>query len=239
MTTQQRAAIVALISPKGGVGKSLTCLTLAASLTKLGYTARIIDFDQTETLYRWYTENPRVDLIEGLTIEKGPGTDIDIDALIKGLWNYAGHDFVFVDLAGHMSRVALLLATAADITITPMGLDEPDAAETQKLSDELKALAPKMQKQLIHRILINKVPFGILPSHQAMTLDEIDKSDMVRFKNLLHLRPILSETWKTGTTPHYADQNRVPVKKAVEEIDLITGELLAVFQPQQEERVAA
>jgi chromosome partitioning protein len=95
-----------------------------------------------------------------------------------------------------------------------------------------------MRKALVHRLLVNKMPFGILPTHQAMTLDEIDNSDMVRFKNVLHLRPILSETWKTGTPPHYADQRRVPVQKAVEEIDLITDELLAVFQP-QEERAAA
>lgn len=238
MSTQQRAAIVAFISPKGGVGKSLTCLTLAAGLTKQGYTARIIDFDQTETLYRWYSENPNIDLIKGLSVEKGPTKDIDIDVLINGLWTYAESDFVFVDVAGHLNRVALLLAASADITITPMGLDEPDAREAQKLSRELNDIAIKMQKPLTHRLLINKMPFGILPTHQAMTLDEIDASDMVRFKNILHLRPILSETWKTGTPPHYADQSRTPVHKAVEEIDLITGELLAVFQP-QEERIAA
>ena len=238
MSTQQRAAIIAFISPKGGVGKSLTCLTLAASLTNQGYTARVIDFDQTETLYRWYKSNPCIDLINGLEVEKGPTADIDIDALVNGLWNYSGHDFVFVDLAGHMNRVALLLAAAADITITPMGLDEPDVREAQKLNRELKGMASKMTKPLTHRLLVNKVPFGILPAHQALTLDEVDASDMVRFKNILHLRPILSETWKTGTTPHYADQKRLPVKRAVEEIDAITEELLAVFQP-QEERIAA
>jgi cellulose biosynthesis protein BcsQ len=86
MNTVQRAAIVAMISPKGGVGKSLTCLTLAASLTRQGYSVRIIDFDQTETLFRWFKENPSQGLIENLTVEKGPKESVD--TFINALWDY-------------------------------------------------------------------------------------------------------------------------------------------------------
>ncbi len=236
MTTEPRAAIVAFISPKGGVGKSTSCVTLAAATAKKGYSVRIIDFDQTETLWRWYSANEQARAINNLTVEKGPTADIP--AFIDTLWSPCGYDFIFVDLAGSLSRAALLLAAVADITITPAKLNEPDVVEAHKLTRELKDLAISIKKPLVHRLLINEMPFGIMPTHQAMTLDQIDSSDMVRFQNVLHLRPIYAETWLTGTPPHFADASRGPVQKAVDEIDLITEELLAIFQP-QEERAAA
>src|SRR4051812_45526968 len=49
--------IIAFASPKGGAGKSTTCLSIAGALAANGQPVHIIDCDPSETLYRWYTAN--------------------------------------------------------------------------------------------------------------------------------------------------------------------------------------
>ena len=46
--------IITFASPKGGVGKSTTCLAIAAALASRGEPVLILDLDQTNTLIRWY-----------------------------------------------------------------------------------------------------------------------------------------------------------------------------------------
>ena len=243
MTNEQRAAIVAFVSPKGGAGKSTSCLNLASAMAKRGYKTRIVDFDQTETLWRWYTRNPAAQTLPNLSVIKGPvhGAPEVIGKYIDSLWHVSDVDFIFIDLAGSLSRAVLVLATAADLIITPAKLFEPDVAEAEKLFQELDELAVKMQKPLIHRLLINEVPifpFGKLPRAQSFALDMIDQSTLPRFKTLVHVRAIFGDTWLNGLPPHFGDQTNMQIRKAVGEIDLVADELLDTFNTQQEREAA-
>lgn len=227
--------IVAFVSPKGGVGKSTSCLALAAALAHRGERVQIIDFDQTETLWRWYCANPAAQSLPNLTVEKGP--DTELASFIKDVWsNRSG--FVFIDLAGALTHQMLLLATFAHLTITPSKISEPDIVEATKLSKQLLALSQKVGKPVTHMVLLNEVP-ALLHGHQAQIIDEIDASHLTRFQTLMHNRAAFPETWLTGQPPHFADIRRAPVRKAVEEVDHIVGEMLHALSSDQQEREAA
>ena len=231
----QPPTIISFVSPKGGVGKSTSCLALAAALAHKGHQVQIIDFDQTETLWRWYSTNETARSHPNLTIEKGP--DGDLGAFIKSVWS-SRSGYVFIDLAGSLTNQMLLMATFAHLTITPTKLNEPDVVEANKLANQLKAIATKIGKPITHRILVNDVPTHLLPAHQAHTLDQIDGSHLHRFDTLMHTRAAYPETFLTGTPPHFADRARANIAKAVDEVDHLLAEVMVAIT-EQEERVAA
>lgn len=234
MTTTPPPTIIAFASPKGGVGKSTSCLSLAGALASQGHRVHVVDFDQTQTLWRWYSSNPTAQSIPNLTVEQGPTEDLA--AFLNDVWsNRSG--FVLVDLAGTLTNHMLQLAAFAHLTITPAKLNEPDILEANKLAQQLLALGKKINKPITHRILINEVP-ALLASYQVHTLGQIDNSPLQRFPTLMHTRAAYPESFLTGTPPHFADRSRSTISKAIEEIDHLLGDVLAALS-QDQERAAA
>jgi chromosome partitioning protein len=234
MTTTPPPVIISFVSPKGGVGKSTSCLALASALANRGERVQIIDFDQTETLWRWYSANESARSLVNLSVEKGP--DRDLEAFIQDVWtNRSG--FVFIDLAGSLTHQVLLMASFAHLTITPSKASEPDIVEASKLAAQLNALSLKLNKPILHRILLNEVS-PLLQTHQAHVIDQVDASNLKRFKTIMHTRAAFPETWLTGLPPHFADQSRASIRKAVDEINLILEEMVGVLGINQERQAA-
>ena len=225
MTTHTPPTFIAFASPKGGVGKSTSCLALAGSLAARGYIVHVVDFDQTETLWRWYSSAEAARSIPNLTVEQGPTTDVP--GFLKGLFfNRTG--YVLIDLAGALTHHMLQLAAFAQLTITPAKLNEPDIREANKLARQLVELAKVADKPIIHRILLNEVP-AILAAYQVHTLGQVDASPMQRFQTLMHVRAAYPESFLTGTPPHFANRSRPTISKAIEELDHLTDEVLATL----------
>ena len=234
MTSTPPPTVIAFASPKGGVGKSTSCLSLAGALAAKGHRVHVIDFDQTQTLWRWYSSNATAQGIPNLTVEQGP-TD-DLPAFLQQLWTQRS-GYVLVDLAGTLTNHMLQLAAFAHLTITPAKLNEPDVLEANKLAQQLLALGKKINKPIIHRILINEVP-ALLASYQIHTLAQIDNSPLQRFPTLMHTRAAYPESFLTGTPPHFGDRNRPTIAKAIEEIDHLVADVQAALHI-DEERAAA
>lgn len=213
--------IISFASPKGGVGKSTSCLSIAGGLAAKGQTVHIVDFDQTETIWRWYQTTSQAQHLSGLTVEKGPSEDVG--GFIKKLWDER-RGYVLVDLAGALTTHTLTLAALAHLVITPAKLSEPDVLEANKLCNQLMQLGQRLNKPITHRILLNEVP-SLLAGYQAHCLSQIDASSLKRLPTLLHQRAAYPETLFTGTPPHFADQKRPAIAKAVEEIDHILTDI--------------
>jgi chromosome partitioning protein len=234
MTTTNHPTFIAFASPKGGVGKSTSCLAVAGALAAHGHPVHIVDFDQTQTIWRWYSTNPSAQAIANLTVEQG--TTDDIKDYLKQLW-YKRQGYVLVDLAGALTSHMLQLAAFAHLTITPAKLNEPDILEANKLSQQLLALGSKVGKPINHRILINEVP-ALLAGYQTHTLKQIDNSPLQRFQTLVHVRAAYPESFLTGLPPHFADRSRPTIAKAVDEIEHLLAEVYAVLEIDQQKAAA-
>lgn len=225
--------IITFASPKGGVGKSTSCLSIAAALAARGEQVLILDLDQTNTLIRWYHQHqPSI-----------PNLSVDVSdegSLFQRLTSLYRErsGFIFLDLAGALSNVMLQAAAIAHLTITPARLSEPDILEATKLRHQLALFAEENGRPLSHRLLVNDVA-ALLPTYQRHMLDQIALSPLERFETLMHDRAPYAEAFLTGQPPHFADRARPPVRKAVEEIDALVREMLeAIFGVQAEAKAA-
>lgn len=220
--TYARPVFISFASPKGGVGKSTTCASIAGALASHGHHVHILDLDQTKTLHRWVTRfRPR-----GITLESVKEADLIVH--LKRL--YAERQgFILIDVAGAFSDGMVAAATVADVTISPAKLSEPDVMEATKLHYEMQALAERIGKPICHRIVLNEVS-ALLPTYQRAVLDDLARSGVQRFDTLMHQRAPYAEVFLTGQTPHYADRSREPVRKAVEEVGYLVEEIYGLLQ---------
>jgi chromosome partitioning protein len=237
MTNTSPPIFIAFASSKGGVGKSTSCVSLAGALAHHGYPVHIVDFDQTQTLYRWYTDNEGVRAIPGITLEQGPA-EADIKPFLKNLF-LTRKGFVLIDLAGSLTKHMLQIAAFASLTITPAKLSEPDVLEAKRLHLQLLDVARQAGRQMKHRILINDVS-GILANVHLHMLKVINESDLTRFQTLMHTRAPYSELFLTGQPPHFnVDQQRPATQKAVEELEHILQEVFDALTEESQEKLAA
>ncbi len=226
--TTTATTFIAFASPKGGVGKSTSCLSIASALLAHGYKVKIVDFDQTETIWRWYSSNPSAQALQNLTVEKGPHTSPEEIAEYLHQIYYNSPDFVLIDLAGALSDVILRLAAFATMTTTPAKLSEPDIQEGLKLAKKLRDIGHRIGKPITHRILINeRLPF--LSSSQAEILHQLDASPLQRFPTEIHNRAAYGESFMTGVLPHFADRKRPAIAKAVDELDRLLNDIFAAL----------
>lgn len=104
--------IVAIISQKGGAGKTTLAVHLAAAAAKAGYRTAVIDLDPQGTAASWgdrrAAQEPEV--ISGQAIR--------LPALIKAAQEN-GADVLILDTAPNADQTASLAARAADIVLIP------------------------------------------------------------------------------------------------------------------------
>jgi len=217
--------IITFASPKGGVGKSTLCASLAGALAHRKNPVHILDLDLNETLYRWYTNHQPN--IPGLTVEVvKPDPDIFSNAIDR-IWNKVD-GFIIIDLAGQLDAIMLHAAAVSNLVITPAKLSEPDIIEATKSLRHIGILAKRYRTPIPHRILINEV--DAVDTHaQRFSLDQIAQSKLPRFETVIYKRTAYREIFISGRPPHFvAESSRV--KKAVAELDTLTDEVLAVLQ---------
>jgi chromosome partitioning protein len=211
--------ILTFASPKGGVGKSTSCLAIAGALAQRGYPVHIMDLDQTRTLWSWYTQHQPD--IPNLTVESV--AEAEFGPRLQTLYHQR-QGFILIDAAGALTDVMVHAATIAHLTITPTKLSKPDIDQATNLHHKILKVGAEVGKGITHRILINEAA-ALLPSYQQFALDQIKDGPLKRFDTLMHVRAPYAEALLTGQPPHFADQSRPPVQKAVAEIDALLKEV--------------
>ncbi|MBT3071441.1 ParA family protein [Rhodomicrobium sp. Az07] len=224
---QERASVIVFGSPKGGVGKSTLCLALAGAIVRGGGKVLILDLDNNKTLADWYEKYP--DAVPGLTV-KALASDQLTDTLESQV--DAGYDSILIDVAGSAERALYIAATAADLIITPARISGPDLVQATRLLRDIRAVTRGQIKKIPHLILLNDV-HPLHPAYQTAAVEQIDAAGLPRFRTLLYNRAAYREAFLTGKPPHFADDTRAPVKKTIEEIDALLGEVLDIINPEE------
>ena len=104
--------VVALLSQKGGTGKTTLSLHLAVAAERAGHVAAVIDLDPQASAAGWKDSRPG----ETPVVVPIPASRLS-QAL--DLARSAEAEIVFLDTAPHSSDVALAAAEAADIVLIP------------------------------------------------------------------------------------------------------------------------
>jgi chromosome partitioning protein len=104
--------IVAIISQKGGAGKTTLAVYLATAADAAGHTAAVIDLDPQATATSW--GDRRV----AAAREVISGQAVRLPALMKAA-SENGVDFLVIDTAPNADQTASLAARAADMVLIP------------------------------------------------------------------------------------------------------------------------
>lgn len=104
--------VVALLSQKGGTGKTTLSLHLAVAAEQAGHVAAVIDLDPQASAAQWKDTRPG----ETPVVVPIPASRL---AQALDLARNADAEIVFLDTAPHSSEVALAAAEAADVVLIP------------------------------------------------------------------------------------------------------------------------
>jgi len=115
-TEHETMRIIALISQKGGVGKTTLAINLAAAAHKRGKGVIIADTDPQQSTYRWYLA--RKDS-SPLPYAASVFADTLPAFLDKARDNKA--DYVFIDTSPNSTEDSLAIADQSDLLIVPCG----------------------------------------------------------------------------------------------------------------------
>src|SRR3954465_3254578 len=101
---------IALISQKGGSGKTTLAVNLAVQAHRAGLRTTIVDIDSQQTATKWHDRRSGAPPpVISPQAERLPGT-------MKSL---SGLDLVVIDTAGKADREGLIAARAADLILIP------------------------------------------------------------------------------------------------------------------------
>lgn len=191
---------VAIVSQKGGSGKTTVAVHLAVCAELAGKSAAIIDLDPQASALEWHsrreTETPEV-------ITATPG---QLAALLKSA-EENGADLMIIDTAPHSDRVAIGAAELADLVLIPC---RPSAFDVAAIGTTLNLM--KLTKALDRTvILLNAAPSrGSMADAAEAGLSEIVTVVPVR----LHHRAAYSHAINSGNSVEEYD----PHGKAADEI---------------------
>src|SRR3954452_2161562 len=122
--------VIAVVSQKGGAGKSTIATELAVMATKVGYRARVLDLDPQATATVWG------DIRHGEAPQVLPAQQPRLKKLVDEA-AAAGEDVVFIDTAAAGDRAAFDAATLADVVLVPA---RPSAHDMNAIGTTLKAI---------------------------------------------------------------------------------------------------
>jgi chromosome partitioning protein len=127
--------VIALISPKGGTGKTTAALLLACGLVESGRDTVVIDADPNQLLIRW---KARAGDIAGLAVLPAADT-VRLANTIAAANRVAGQrneGWVVIDTEGSSAREGAVASAsaiaAADLALIPLGPSAIEAHEAVK-----------------------------------------------------------------------------------------------------------
>jgi len=126
-----RPKIVAVVSQKGGVGKSTLCQLIAREAAAAGKHAKILDFDVKQmTSTDWVRARLERDIEP--TIEAEPTKNLE-----KALKHSKGYDLIVLDGAPGAPKRTAELAPSCDLIVLPTGASRADLVPTLALARRL------------------------------------------------------------------------------------------------------
>lgn len=146
---------LALITAKGGSGKSTIAILLADALAGEGRKVMLIDADPQGSVSQWYkTAAARGDRPANIDVARAT-SDTELSTLLN---QPSGHDDRVIDVPGVADKSLIVAANAADLIIIPARVGAFDAAQAIRTATALAAVARSQGRTMApYRLVMNGV----------------------------------------------------------------------------------
>ena len=182
---------IAIVTQKGGAGKTTLATNLAVALALDGDEVLLIDADRQRTALDWFAVRS-----EGIYHEEVTVVGIDNDTIHKQIANLAaGYKHVIVDgppRAEKVDRSAIMAADCILIPVQPSSADVWAAETTIKLIDEARSFRPKLAASVV---VNRKIPNTVLGN---AILDLLREFPIKTLKSTIGQRVIFAESLGRG-----------------------------------------
>jgi chromosome partitioning protein len=206
-------AVITVASGKGGVGKTLIAISLAAALAAEGIDVGILDADPNRGAHRWTTEtyggNPPLPAY----------AEADTERLARLVPELADrHAVLIADTAGFGNRSTVICIGAADAVLVPASPGEGDIVEAQKMTAFVQSTAKAIRRGIEVSVIANRIRRGTTLSRHLLT--QIDALDLPRLQTTLSEAVAFGELGFASALP--------TVGQAAQEIGALLAELRAL-----------
>ena len=191
---------LAIISQKGGSGKTTLAVHMAVCAVRQNLHTAIIDIDPQGSAYDWYMSREEENELNAVQANAG-----QLAALLKQAKD-GGADFVIVDTAPHSDSAAAITAQLADFILIPC---RPARFDIKAISSTAEII--KLAKTPA-AVIINAAPRGKLADEAREVLEE---QGITVLPPVLQNRVAYSHAVVDGRSVHEYE----PEGKAAEEID--------------------
>ena len=180
--------VIVAANPKGGSGKSTTCIVLGTTLASQGASVRVIDADPQRTLARWS---------EGTSafreIVVTPSSAEDLTVLIDRLQSQ--FQFVFIDVQGTANQEMVSAMSRADLVLIPMQAKTADAEVATRAIGLLRTQENLFKRKIPHAIVLIRTSPIIVTREEKEIRNNIEQAGVPRLKASLNERTAFSHVF--------------------------------------------
>ena len=202
--------VVTFANPKGGTGKTTSCLILAEQLYLQKVRVGLIDADPNENLVAWCKGREREGRFQPFVIDGKPTEDGVFDA-IDAMQDKC--DFLLIDLEGVADMRFANATMASDLVVIPLQpspMENRQAARTTKM---LRDASRRARRDIPHGILLNQLNPGFQTAEERALREEIEGQGVQLLAAGLQRREIFKTIFGEGLMLH---EIRAEVEKTVE-----------------------
>lgn len=183
--------VIAMISPKGGVGKTTAATILATQLAK-GADVIMIDADPNRPIAAWAALDGKPDNVEVLS-------DIGQENIIDRIDEAAARvPFVIVDCEGSASLTVAYAIGAADLVLIPTQGSQLDAKQAAKALSLIRNQERQGRRSILHRVLFTRTNPIIRPRTLANIISQFSEAGVEVMKTQLNEREAFRALFSFG-----------------------------------------
>jgi chromosome partitioning protein len=215
---------IVFISPKGGVGKTTSALTLGTQIAKHGAAVTMIDADPNRPLKDWGRGAP----LENLAIESDVNEETILDVIDDAATKTP---FVIVDLEGTAAKIALLAVSAADLVLIPMQASDLDAKQAGRALQVIKQQERMARRKVAHAVLFTRTNSAIRTRSFAHIATKLREAGVPMLRAELNEREAFKSMFAYSVPLEQLDRSDVAnVDKAIANAEELMNEVLELIR---------
>ncbi|WP_210498857.1 AAA family ATPase [Vibrio crassostreae] len=214
------ALVIAVVSQKGGTGKSTITSNLAVKALNEGKKTLVCDCDPQASTYYWVqerNENPELSQLNCIQLSD------DVRKQVESMKN--DYDLIILDCLGSAQVKSTLSALmSADIALSPIRPKRRDLATLEDLDELIHERVEPLREDLKTVFCLSQCP--TLPSQFPRILgakDAIREFGFTVLDTNIHTRNVYDDTEETGRSVLETSD-----KKAIQEITELYNELMGL-----------
>lgn len=189
--------VIAMVSPKGGAGKSTSAVILATQLAEeLGEegSVAIIDADPNKPVSQWAQRPGKPKNLVVLA-------DVSEKTIIDEIDNAAAQvTFTVVDLEGTASMMVAYAISRADLVIVPTQGSQLDSAEAGKAIRLIRQQEKAFKRQIPYAVLYTRTSAAIRPRTLRHIQEAFRRHGIYAYQTQLHEREAFRALFSFGGT---------------------------------------